>query len=324
MRLKLVSVLAVFMVMLAGSAWADEAGVVTAITSYGLSRQGGENGDTITVEGSKLDATSQLDLGDISDLTINWKAKITREVSTVSPGKDHIQLINVWGTGTFNIESEAELKVPGTENNMRHVYLIRALEGGPSGSESVTINVNGGTLEAIMPNATAIDDDNFDHPPIIKINGGTINVPDGNAAVGNVTVINAANVTGTVIDKNSIWSNWSVELYGNCSVQTIFEDDEKDEMNIRNISWRIMPSATATVKAGTTWSIRDSWTLQNDGTLDIYGTLINFDKFINEGTINNYSGNTVDNRGRWINRSTINNKASGKIRRPALLTTTAA
>jgi hypothetical protein len=217
----------------------------------------------------------------------------------------------VWGSGTFNIEDGAELKVPGTGNNLRHVYLIRALQG--SGSGPVTINVNGGTLEALMPNATAIDDDNFDLSPVININGGTINVPHGNAAVGNVTVNNAASVTGTVIDKNNTWSDWSIALYGNCSVQTIFEDDENNEKTIENISWQIMSGAIAKVEAGTTWSIRDSWTLQNDGTLNIYGTVINFDKLINEGTIDNYSGNTLDNRGTLTNNSTIKNGSTGKI-----------
>jgi hypothetical protein len=38
-----------------------------------------------------------------------------------------------------------------------------------------------------------------------------------------------------------------------------------------------MYAATATVREGTTWSIRESWALQNDGTLNIYGAAINFD-----------------------------------------------
>jgi hypothetical protein len=102
-------------------------------------------------------------------------------------------------------------------------------------------------------------------------------------------------------------------------VQTIFEDDENNERTIGNISWRIMPSATATVRAGTTWSIQDSWTLQNDGILNIDGTVINFDQFINKGTINNYSGNTLDNRGTLTNDGTINNEANGKIRNTGII-----
>jgi hypothetical protein len=102
-------------------------------------------------------------------------------------------------------------------------------------------------------------------------------------------------------------------------VQTIFEDDENNERTIGNISWRIMPSATATVRAGTTWSILDSWTLQNDGILNIYGTVINFDQFTNEGTINNRSGNTLDNRGTLTNEGTIINHTNGKIRNTGII-----
>jgi hypothetical protein len=203
-------------------------------------------------------------------------------------------------------------------NNLRHVYLIRAedIDGQPT---VTTINVNGGTLEALMPNATAIDRDS-ELPPIININGGTINIPRGTVAVGEVTLYNADGVTGTVIKQphgqlwsDNNWPNWSIELYGACSAPTTFEDNENNEKTIESISWRIMPGATATVEEGATWSIRESWTLQNEGTLDIYGTVINFDQFVNNGIINNYSSNTLDNRGTLSNNGTISNKSTGVI-----------
>jgi MYXO-CTERM domain-containing protein len=171
-----------------------------------------------------------------------------------------------------------------------------------------------------MPNATAIDRDS-ELPPKININGGTINIPHGTVAVGEVTLNNAAGVTGAVIKQplgqlwsDNNWSNWSIELYGACSVPTTFEDDENNEKTIENISWHIMPGATATVEEGTTWNIRESWKLQNEGTLDIYGTVTNFDQFANNGTINNYSSNTLDNRGVLTNNGTINNESTGRIR----------
>jgi hypothetical protein len=54
-------------------------------------------------------------------------------------------------------------------------------------------------------------------------------------------------------------------------------------------------------------------TVTNDGTINIYGTLTNLDKVINNGTINNYSGNTLDNRGTLTNNGTISNKSTGVI-----------
>jgi hypothetical protein len=71
-------------VFLASSTWAGEAEVVAAINNVGLSRASAESGNTITVEGNVPNATFTgisggaywLDLGDISGLTINWKAKV--------------------------------------------------------------------------------------------------------------------------------------------------------------------------------------------------------------------------------------------------------
>jgi hypothetical protein len=54
-------------------------------------------------------------------------------------------------------------------------------------------------------------------------------------------------------------------------------------------------------------------TFTSGGTININGTLTNRDKVINNGTINNYSGNTLDNQGTLTNNGTINNKTTGKI-----------
>ncbi|GHV47460.1 hypothetical protein FACS1894204_10870 [Synergistales bacterium] len=55
-------------------------------------------------------------------------------------------------------------------------------------------------------------------------------------------------------------------------------------------------------------------TAANHGTINIYGTLTNLDKLINDGTINNYSANTLDNQGTLTNNGIINNKSTGKIK----------
>ena len=107
-RVKLAVVGAVLAaVFLAGAAWAGETEVVAAINNYvGLTASGNGSG-TITVTGTKTNATTTLNLGDISGLTINWQAQVTGDVNTFAPAPegDHIQLITIFGTGTFNIQS---------------------------------------------------------------------------------------------------------------------------------------------------------------------------------------------------------------------------
>jgi Synergist-CTERM protein sorting domain-containing protein len=51
----------------------------------------------------------------------------------------------------------------------------------------------------------------------------------------------------------------------------------------------------------------------NNGVLNIYGTLINLNEITNDGTINNFSGNTLDNQEKLTNNGAIYNHAKGKI-----------
>jgi hypothetical protein len=113
MRSKFVSVLAVFMVMLAGSAWADETSVVTAITEFGLARKADETGNTITIVNasenlleknvSSLTDYCLLDLGDITGITIDWKANltVTGELLNIDPD-DGFEVIK-FSNGMFNL-----------------------------------------------------------------------------------------------------------------------------------------------------------------------------------------------------------------------------
>jgi adhesin HecA-like repeat protein len=176
----------------------------------------------------------------------------------------------------------------------------------------MTINVNGGALEALMPNATAIDWDGGDDlstpATIVNINGGTINVPKGMAAVGDVTVNAGTGLTGMVINLHDL----KFKLYGNCTLRTTMSDDNGNPMIIGGILWETDSKATVELESGVSWIIHDSWTFTNYGTLNIYGHVTNKEKIINHGIINNYSGNSLENQGMIDNRGTINIKSTGK------------
>lgn len=64
----------------AAFAWADPAYVVSNVNAYGLTAT--VSGTTVTISGEKQNATNVLNLGDISGLTIDWKATLTYSPDT--------------------------------------------------------------------------------------------------------------------------------------------------------------------------------------------------------------------------------------------------
>jgi hypothetical protein len=104
------------------------------------------------------------------------------------------------------------------------------------------------------------------------------------------------------------------ELYGNCKIRTVSYDDNGNEFIPENVLAKIMPGATGTLEVGKTFIIHYRWTFMNYCTLKIYLYVTNKDKIINydDGIINDYSGNSLENQGMIDNRETINIKSTGK------------
>jgi hypothetical protein len=327
-----------------GSAWADESSVEAAITAYGLTRQGGESGSTITVTGSvsKL-ANDVLDLGDITGLTIDWKADLTVTGGSRPEGMGIINFAN----GSFNL-ADGTIQFPtGADGIMA------------DGAANMT--VNGGTMKSqgVGVCGIAVVDGT------LTIDSGEINIPKGKMLFAHTLTVNAPSVLTGLAFTGELANYFTATVYGHAVTvtgSTVLNDDD-DELPIpqsyvvpNGATWDIqgltsdltnMPTvATAkiTVKGGGKLNLKNNTDLKfkgsfhveqngelniedtsrltivggtatDDGTINIYGTLTNKDKLVNSptGIINVFSGNTLDNQGTLTNNGIINNKSTGKI-----------
>lgn len=281
MRVKVVSVLAVFMVMMASSVWAapTQVDIDNIFAEYNSSNGTGAlsgtlNGSTVVVTGTKTGATKTL-LLDMS-LTIDWQANL----SGVPDGDTLVYVEdknNPNPTGKL-IMTSGTITLPDTATKKLTAFAI---------SNGASIEINGGTITGGNSSLhRAIDVDN--KGGTVTITSGKIDVSHNVAIlteVGDLSVNPSATINGLVIDGHAGFENMTMWNYG------IFNIGEGDELTIRK-----------------------GMTLTNNGTINIYGTLINLGKIINNGTINNYSGNTLENQGKLTNNGKINNAATGMIK----------
>jgi hypothetical protein len=349
MRLKLVSMLAVFMVMLAGSAWAD---VVDEIQAYGLDAV--RVADTVTVTGTvNKQADEVLDLGDITGLVIDWKANLT--VTGGRKTQNRIGMINFSGNGNFNLTG-GTIDIASPESWVDAIY-------SPGGAPTVTIA--GGTITSDRTKTTGINIGENAQGTLV-VTSGSLNIPKGNAAfadtliVNNPAIINGlvcegyhvdpiayiyGNVTtvpdsemfaekytpGTIsgsftyiAESNAVWNIEGVtsdmaDLQGIDIITMKVESGGTINFKNTNLTFKgtfnVAQNGTLNVgvaQGDTSRLTHVGGTATNDGTINIYGTLTNKDKLINNGTMNNYSGQTLDNQGTLTNSGVINNKSTGK------------
>jgi hypothetical protein len=163
MRLKLVSILAVFMVMLAGSAWADlQSDVNTILSTYntdaggtGAGLSGSVAGTTVTITGEKTGVTKKLVLKGFSggDITYKWDATLKADCETFPVPRT---LIEFEPSGSYNISFDiigGEIEFTDTKNVRANdnVYVIYAP------SSQVNITVDGGKVGTQMRDAGVIN-----------------------------------------------------------------------------------------------------------------------------------------------------------------------
>ncbi len=332
MRVKLAVVVALFAaVFMVGSAWADEASVVQAIQALGLARQASETGNIITVTGTAAinvntfkggyetwpiedpyDANEHvlLQLGDLTGLTIDWKANLTLTgvVNGNAAEGEGIQVIH-FINGTFKLTG-GKIDIQTTGTGRTH-----ALEG----EQAAQVTVDGVTMNGPYSGITA-DSDNGRG---IIVKSGTVSFPNEAAvAAGNVT-IEGGTIVGLVAYE--VGEKQICEAHGatNTLLESPWADDDGDKPVVieyiakSGSTWTvssdflIVPSASCTfeVESGGKAIIDGTTPVDNHGTITIKENGV----FVNNSTINNFSGNTINNQGTLTNNGTIDNKATGKI-----------
>jgi hypothetical protein len=361
MRLKVVSVCAVFVLMFAGSAWGDASDVAGIIDNYfnvpvtTISNVSGV--DTITVSGTvSKSADDVLYLGDITGLVIDWQADLSVESSGNRPRKG-VGMIN-FTNGEFKLTS-GTIQFPNSSLPNYGSQWVDAIYA----NGNATVTVDGGKVIGHRATDTGINILNGK----LVINGGEITIPRGNMLIAETLIVNDHDALNGLAFVGDV-SNYTATVYGHATTvpasEVLDEDYDDPPTSISYIvrdgaAWDIegiqadmtaIPSLNivkTTVESGgtlnlinTDWTfkgyfdIRQNGTLNvgtapgdtsrltnlegtatNEGTINIYGTLTNLDKVINKGTINNYSGNTLDNKGTLINSGgRIKNASTGKIK----------
>jgi hypothetical protein len=338
MRLRVISVCAVFVLLLAGCALADESEIVTAITNYGLSRQGGESGNTITITGSVSKSPNDLlYLNDISGFVIDWKADLTVTANGNRPGKG-FGMIN-FTNGEFKLTG-GTIKLPTsslpTNSGDQWVDAIYA-------SENATVTVEGGRVTGDRATDTGINVPNG----TLVINGGKITIPRGNMLLAkNLTVNDTDALNGLAIVGDG--SNYTITVHGHATTvpasEVLNEDYDDDDDPLPDSIYFVVPNSAvwdiegirtdmtaipnlnivkATVESGgtlnlknTDWTFKGYFEVEQNGTLNVGTTHGDSSRLThlegtatNDGTINIYG--TLTNLDKIINNGIINNY-SGK------------
>jgi hypothetical protein len=320
MRVRVVAFLAVCAMMWAGSAWADEASVVTAITNFGLARKPGEAGNTITIVNAsenplRKDLSSSLteywllNLEDITGITIDWQANLTVTGELNIDPYDGIDVI-LFENGTFNLTGgtiDIQTTGIGWTNAIR-----------PERDSVVT--VNGGTVKGTGVSHLGIGAE--DSSVRVIVERGEVNFPNGGAILAEkLTVNDPSAITGMTFVEDS--ESISIDIYGNTYADPLFSPFDEHSTFIFTVkngaTWTVKPTAFKPVLdiSGTKITFltegNGELIIRGEGSMDIYGTLTNKGRLINHGTIRNHSKNTLNNEGTLTNNGTIENTADGKI-----------
>ena len=312
MRVKVTCILVVSLLLLAGSAWAAQtpAAVAGKITTYDAGFTTAINVNTIEVTGtvSKAVAATNLELGDLAGLTIDWKAALTVTGSTTA----EVEIIS-FENGEFNLLTGGMIQINASGE-------ISAIEA----KGSATVRVSGGAVGGNGEAQTGISADRLGHQTEVIVQSGTINFPYGfpiAVNTGNLTIVDSSGITGIV------GIGGASDAVGRVFGTTYTTDFNIDNPAIQTVTaivesgavWNLEVNAL-NIKATTTFIVNSGGHLILNGTVDttkvteLYGTLLNHGKVTNNVTINNRSGKTLDNRGTLTNNGIINNAATGRIR----------
>jgi hypothetical protein len=307
-----------------GSAWADVASVKQAITNYGLTAS--DSGNTITVTGNVSKLVSEvLDLGNISGLTIDWKANLTVTGGSHPDSDEPMGMISFTG-GTFNLSG-------GTMQAPSSLELIGIIARGDA-----VVRVNGGVIKSSASGSHGI----YAESGMI-IDSGEINIPRGTAVRvwKNLTVNNPSVLTGFAYVGDLV--KHTVTVYGHA----ITDADSEDFYDYYEGDDFVPDSFSYVVSSGAVWDIEGlkmdlidvpivatyKITVKNGGKLNFKNAEMKFkgsfhveqDGELNigvaQGDISHLSttggtstnDGTINIHGKLTNEGTLSNNSTGKI-----------
>ena len=211
--------IALFLAVFAITSHADTAAQLAAtITNYGLTAVA--SGNTVTVTGTKTDATTGLTLDIDNGVSVVWKAELTGDIPLFefSNGWGPIPLITLTGTGSFEVQSgkveqigdgyavsnegAGTVTISGGNISTRNYYAV-------SNQSTGTVNISGGTVSSnyssgyIILGSTTVSNQSTG---TVNISGGTVSATKvsavSNQSTGKVTVSGTAKVTSAIVNSN--------------------------------------------------------------------------------------------------------------------------
>jgi Synergist-CTERM protein sorting domain-containing protein len=327
MRVKVVSVLAVFVVMLAGSAWADYSlsdDANTLISAYNAENSGkgalsaSVNGNEVTISGTIQNATTPLYLEDITEnhygVTIIWNATLTADIDNFDFTNS-----NLFEPYLIGLEEESpcafkiiggKISLYGKNDPQKSWPRTIFAKGG------VEVIVEGGTVENLLPIGSVIDVDRLNNDEIAKVTvkGGTINSPHSAAiSVGKRTGLdlkNTSDITGIVEITYGENGRYEGKVYGD--VEVIYDDGG---FNLEGGKLTILKGSVLTLETGIEFIANGELAIDGDGVLkkDISGVASRTTGDLKNGILNNNGRISVPKNGKIINNGILNNKKSGVI-----------
>ncbi len=248
-----------------------------------------------------------LQLGDLTDLTIDWKADLTLTgvVNGNAGNEEGIQVIH-FINGTFKLTG-GKIDIQTTGTGWNHV-----IEGG----SFATINVSGGTVKGPGDGLTADGGDNAT-PGTIIVSAGTVDFRNGVAINADSVTVSGGTINGLVSEIAAGREIFTVDVYGTTNSLKPFNIDDPQpilEFTVKsNATWTLSADVLDLRDAKDTFLIESNGTLILSGTgpLDNYGTVTIKEggELINNSTINNFSGNTINNQGTLTNNGIIDKNA---------------
>jgi hypothetical protein len=332
-RIKLVVISALLAaIFVTGSAWADVnsevSRVVSTVTAFGLKADA--TGNTITIVNTSTNPLEKnvssgltndwrpLDLGDIPNITIDWKANVT--VSGDMNSSNWKDRTVIWfENGTFNMMGgKIDIQTTGSEE-------MNAIEAGGKS----TVTVNGGTLtgEGATHIGIGADSDSYGNGGKVIVKSGKVYFPKSLAITTEEFIVEDPSVITGFTNYSKEGSDTKyVDVYGEVYADLDtdpFEEDSAIDFTVKNgAKWTwYLPASTDTILGKVSkFLIEENGGLilngyDKDSWLDIDGTFTNKGKFINNTNVYNGSANSFYNYnpGMLINNGYILNGSKGKM-----------
>jgi hypothetical protein len=339
-RVKVMLLSMVFVAMLACSAWADVESVAQAINDYGL--EAAVSGNTITVTGSKTDATEALVLSSVPDgmITYNWKATLTADCATFPPtwtNSENRSLI------LFDVQDDNDVifninggEISFTDKNLVRPYdnedFVNLIYNNPQGTpfaERVRVVLDGGFVRTDMLDAVAINVHSKEMNGArqgagwLELKSGTLYAPfsealeadNGRCAIDDSALESGKlKITGLVDGFGQ-----DLRVYGNTTMSSVQTDEEYkwEEMSVT-----VMNEAVFTIAQNFTLGVQFSLIVENNAVLTIDGVKVSLngeDSLLHikkGGTLNLINGGDIYVNGEIIIDGIVNKSTAQRTISP--------